>query len=58
MTEKQVGHMIHTGNFDEVRTAIFRAFAMGNSGTAEPPAVKDEEDEDGEEEKNAAAGKA
>ena len=55
LTEKQVGHMIHTGNFDEVRTAIFRAFAMGNSGTTEPPAV---EDEDGEEEKNAAAGKA
>ena len=50
--------MIHTGNFDEVRTVIFRAFAMGNSGTAEPPAVEDEEDEDGEEEKNAAAGKA
>ena len=47
--------MIHTGNFDEVRTAIFRAFAMGNSGTTEPPAV---EDEDGEEEKTAAAGKA
>ena len=39
LTEKQVGHMIHTGNFDEVRTAIFRAFAMGNSGTTEPPAV-------------------
>lgn len=56
LTEKQVGHMIHTGNFEEVRTAIFRAFAMGNSGTTEPPAVEDEED--GEEEKNAAAGKA
>ena len=48
LTEKQVGHMIHTGNFDEVRTAIFRAFAMGNSGTAEPPAVEDEQDADGE----------
>ena len=58
LTEKQVGHMIHTGNFDEVRTAIFRAFAMGNSGTTEPPAVEDEADEDGEEGKNAAAGKA
>lgn len=58
LTEKQVGHMIHTGNFDEVRTAIFRAFAMGNSGMAEPPAVEDEEDEDGEEGKNAEAGKA
>lgn len=58
LTEKQVGHMIHTGNFGDVKNAIFRAFAIGNSGTAEPPAVEDEEGEDGEEEKNAAAGKA
>lgn len=58
LTEKQVGKMIHTGNFAEVKDAIFKAFSMGNSGTTEPPAVEDEEDEDGEEEKNAAAGKA
>lgn len=58
LTEKQVGHMIHTGNLGEVKDAIFRAFAMGNSGTAEPPDVEDEEDEDGEEEKNTEAGKA
>lgn len=58
LTEKQVGHMIHTGNFGDVKNAIFRAFAIGNSGTAEPPAVEDEEGEDGEEEKNAQAGKA
>lgn len=58
LTEKQVGHMIHTGNFGDVKNAIFRAFAIGNSGTAEPPAVEDEEGEDGEEEKNVQAGKA
>ena len=58
LTEKQVGHMIHTGNFGDVKNAIFRAFAIGNSGTAEPPAVEDEEGEDGEKEKNAQAGKA
>ena len=58
LTEKQVGHMIHTGNFGDVKNAIFRAFAIGNSGTAEPPAVEDEEGEDGEEGKNAQAGKA
>lgn len=58
LTEKQVGHMIHTGNFGDVKNAIFRAFAIGNSGTAEPPTVEDEEGEDGEEEKNAQAGKA
>ena len=60
LTERQVGHMIHTGNFGDVRTAIFRAFAMGNTGDEDPQAAEDgEEDEaDGEEEKNAAAGKA
>lgn len=60
LTEYAVGRMIHTGNFNEVKTAIFRAFALGNSGDTDPLAVEDrEEDEDnGEEEKNAAAGKA
>ena len=45
LTEKQVGKMIHTGNFNEVKTAIFKAFAMGNSGTTEPP--QDDEDDAG-----------
>ena len=31
LTEKQVGKMIHTGNFNEVKTAIFKAFAMGET---------------------------
>lgn len=60
LTEKQVGKMIHTGNFAEVKDAIFKAFSMGNNGAEEPPARDDEEDdeeEDSTEEKNAAAGK-
>ena len=36
LTEKQVGKLIHTGNFAEVKTAIFKAFSMGNNGTPEP----------------------
>ena len=59
LTEKQVGKLIHTGNFLEVKSSIFKAFSMGNNGTAEPPARDDEEDdgEDDEIRKNAAAGK-
>lgn len=58
LSEKEVGKMIHTGNFNEVKSAIFRAFAIGNSGSAEPK-PDDPDDEDGEEddEKNASAGK-
>jgi len=59
LSEKQVGRLIHTGNFAEVKDAIFKAFSMGNNGTEEPPARDDEEDdeEDSTEGKNAAAGK-
>lgn len=57
LTEKAVGRMIHTGNFGEVKSAIFKAFAIGNNGTAEPPAAE-EGDSDDEEQKNAQAGKA
>lgn len=53
LTEKEVGKLIHTGNFTEVKTAIFKAFAFGNSGTTEPPETA-EDDEEG----NAQAGKA
>ena len=56
LTEKQVGKMIHTGNFAEVRTAIFAAFSMGNSGSTEP-ASTDEEDDEERNEKNMTAGK-
>ena len=61
LSEKQVGRLIHTGNFAEVKDAIFKAFSMGNNGTEEPPARDDEEDdeeEDGAEEKNTQAGGA
>lgn len=58
LTEKQVGKLIHTGNFAEVKTAIFKAFSMGNSGTADPPEEDGgEEDDEPEEGKNTAAGK-
>ena len=58
LTEKQVGKLIHTGNFADVKAAIFKSFSMGNNGTPEPP-ERDEEEEDDEEDikKNATAGK-
>lgn len=48
LTEKQVGKLIHTGNFADVKAAIFKSFSMGNNGTPEPP-ERDEEEEDDEE---------
>jgi hypothetical protein len=54
LTEKQVGKLIHTGNFAEVKTAIFKAFSMGNNGTPEPPEPPDDEEDI---EKNMTAGK-
>lgn len=59
LTEKQVGKLIHTGNFAEVKTAIFKAFSMGNNGTTEPPENEEDEEEedDNDNEKNAGAGK-
>ena len=56
LTEKQVGKLIHTGNFAEVKTAIFKAFSMGNNGTPEPP-EQDGEDDEEDIEKNMTAGK-
>lgn len=56
LTEKQVGKLIHTGNFAEVKTAIFKAFSMGNNGTPEPP-EQDGEDAEEDIEKNMTAGK-
>ena len=44
LTEKQVGKLIHTGNFIKVKSAIFKAFSLGNNGTEESPARDDEED--------------
>lgn len=32
LTEKEVGRLIHTGNFAEVQTAIMKAFAKGSGG--------------------------
>lgn len=56
LTEKQVGKLIHTGNFAEVKTAIFKSFTLGNTGMTEPP-ERDEEDDEEDDGKNATAGK-
>lgn len=32
LTEKQVGRLIHTGNFAEVQAAIMKAFVKGTNG--------------------------
>ena len=53
LTEKQVGKMIHAGNFSEMKTAIFKAFSVGSSGGDQPA----EGDDGDEEEGNAKAGK-
>lgn len=59
LTEKQVGKLIHTGNFNDVKLSIFKAFAVGNAGDEEPPADDGEDDEEDETEgKNTKAGKA
>jgi len=51
LTEKQVGKLIHTGNFINVQQAIFRAFTIGNNGGQETQ-VEQENDEEEENEKN------
>jgi hypothetical protein len=56
LSEKEVGRMIHTGNFLEVKSSIFKAFSMGNSGSPEPPARDEEDDDEEDDEKNVKAG--
>lgn len=55
LTEKQVGKLIHTGNFVNVQQAIFRAFAIGNNG-GQQAETEPEEEEDEEEGKNSQSG--
>ncbi len=40
-----------------MKSAIFKAFSMGNNGTEEPPESDDEEDGEEDDAKNAGAGK-
>lgn len=60
LSEREVGKMIHTGNFLEMKTAIFKAFAIGNHGSEELPESEpeeaDEDDSEDEEGKNVQAG--
>jgi Ran GTPase-activating protein (RanGAP) involved in mRNA processing and transport len=64
LTEREVGKMIHTGNFLDVKTSIFKAFSLGSSGgeDAEQEEGQDtedeiEEDKEDREGKNAGTGK-
>ena len=57
LTERQVGKLIHTGNFNDVKNAIFKAFSMGNSGSPDPPEREEEDDEEEDNEKNMMGGK-
>lgn len=55
LTEKQVGKLIHAGNFTAMQEAIFKAFAKGNNGDEE--AIAEEDDADYEDdEKNLKSG--
>lgn len=54
LTEKEVGRMIHVGNLNEVKTAVFKAFSYGNNGEEEP---EEQDEEEESEEGNAQAGK-
>lgn len=57
LTEKQVGRLIHTGNFAEVQKSIFKAFSLGNSGGESQPDTEDDDPDDEEDnEKNAQSG--
>lgn len=52
LTEREVGKLIHVGNLNEVKDAIFAAISVGNTGNA-VPAEADEDDA-----KNVETGKA
>lgn len=54
LTEKQVGTLIHVGNLGDVKTAIFKALSVGNSGDDElvQPDVHSDDPEYEEAEKN------
>jgi len=59
LPERIVALLINTSNFLELKTAVYQAFALGNAGSAEPPPVDDEyeDDEDEGEEGNQTAGR-
>lgn len=48
LTEQQVGKMLHVGNLAELKSDLFRAFAIGTNGSdeIEPPADDDDDDDD------------
>lgn len=59
LTETEVGRLIHAGNIDEVKAAMFKTFAIGNTGKPDIgiEAEEPEDDEEDGDEGNAEAGK-
>lgn len=45
LTEKQVGKLIHVGNLNDIKGAIFGAFAYGATGGEETETAEQETDE-------------
>lgn len=46
LTEQEVGRLVHAGNLNDVKVAMFKAFAIGNAGSDQPPEDDDEDFED------------
>jgi len=67
LTESQVGKMIHSGNMNDITSAMFKAFRYSHTGTTDPPVSEgdtdnkspdnDSEDAEDNEGKNAESGK-
>ena len=45
LTEKEVGRLIHVGNLNDIKGAIFNAFAYGAAGDENTESADDEGDE-------------
>lgn len=50
LTEEQVGRMVHVGNLQDVRNALFRAFSVGTTGAETHREGNDTPDDEDEEE--------
>lgn len=58
LSEKQVGKLIHSGNFVEMQNAIYKAFAKGSNGDDQTEEhIEDSDEEDDEKNSQSGQGK-